>query len=145
MLSGGGTRTGRMRNWLLGSVAVPGAVGIANRLGLGPVRSELSVNAIGRAGFEAMSDVCRVLHIEADHLIFGCAPESPFGPGLIDTVLRRLGVRDECDFVRMDDPIYVGQFPGVRVAVPHGREAYLDAHLREFPGQRTGLQRLVEL
>lgn len=81
----------------------------------------------------------------ADHLIFGCAPESPFGPGLIDTVLRRLGVRDECDFVRMDDPIYVGQFPGVRVAVPHGREAYLDAHVREFPGQRAGLQRLVEL
>jgi predicted phosphodiesterase len=71
MLSGGDTRTARMRNWLLGSVAVPGAVGIANRLGLGPVRSELSTNAIGRAGFDAMADVCSVLHIDADHLIFG--------------------------------------------------------------------------
>lgn len=81
----------------------------------------------------------------ADHLIFGCAPESPFGPGLIDTVLRRLGVRDDCEFVRMDDPIYVGQFPGIRIAVPHGREEYLDAHVREFPGQGAGLQRLVEL
>jgi predicted phosphodiesterase len=71
MLSGGDTRTARMRNWLLGSVAVPGAVGIANRLGLGPVRSELSTNAIGRAGFEAMAEAARVLQIEADHLIFG--------------------------------------------------------------------------
>lgn len=71
MLSGGDTRTARMRNWLLGSVAVPGAVGIANRLGLGPVRSELSTNAIGRAGFDAMAEVCKVLHINAEHLIFG--------------------------------------------------------------------------
>jgi predicted phosphodiesterase len=90
MLSGGDTRTARMRNWLLGSVAVPGAVGIANRLGLGPVRSELSVNAIGRAGFEAMSDVCRVLHIEADHLIFGHthwrgSPKQQGKPQLLNT------------------------------------------------------------
>jgi predicted phosphodiesterase len=71
MLNGGETRTARVRNWVLGSIAVPGAVGIANRLGLGPVRSELSSNAIGRAGFAAMADACKVLHIDADHVIFG--------------------------------------------------------------------------
>ena len=71
MLNGGETRTARVRNWVLGSLAVPGAVGIANRLGLGPVRSELSSNAIGRAGFQAMAEACRVLHIDADHLVFG--------------------------------------------------------------------------
>jgi predicted phosphodiesterase len=90
MLSGGDTRTARMRNWVLGSVAVPGAVGIANRLGLGPVRSELSVNAIGRAGFEAMGEVCQVLHIEADHLIFGHthwrgSPKQEGKPRLLNT------------------------------------------------------------
>ncbi len=71
MLNGGETRTAKVRNWVLGSLAVPGAVGIANRLGLGPVRSELSSNAIGRAGFQAMAEACRVLHIDADHLVFG--------------------------------------------------------------------------
>jgi hypothetical protein len=70
-LNGGDTRTARVRSWLLGSIAVPGAVGIANRMGLGPVRSELSTNAVGRAGFDAMAEVTRVLHIEAEHLIFG--------------------------------------------------------------------------
>jgi len=81
----------------------------------------------------------------ADHLIWGCAPEGPFGPGLIDTVLRHLGVRDRCEFVRMDEPIYEARFPGLTLAVPHGREEYLEAHLRQFPGEGAGLRRLVEL
>ena len=50
---------------------VPGAVGVANRLGLGPVRSDLSAGAIGRAGFEAMADVVERLRIDAEHVIFG--------------------------------------------------------------------------
>ena len=61
----------RVRGWLLGSVAVPGAVGVANRLGLGPVRSDLSAGAIGRAGFEAMADVVEASQIDAEHVIFG--------------------------------------------------------------------------
>ncbi len=71
MLNGGDTRTARVRSWLLGSVAVPGAVGLANRLKLGPVRSDLSVNAVGRAGFEAMGELCRVLRIDPDYVVFG--------------------------------------------------------------------------
>ncbi len=71
MLNGGETKTARVRNWVLGSIAVPGAVGLANRLGLGPVRSELSSSAIGRAGFLAMAEAAAVLHIDADHLVFG--------------------------------------------------------------------------
>ena len=54
-----------LRGWLLGSVAVPGAVGVANRLGLGPVRSDLSAGAIGRAGFDALGDVIENLGIRA--------------------------------------------------------------------------------
>jgi hypothetical protein len=71
MLGGGDTRSARFRSWVLGAVAVPGAVGVANRLGLGPVRSDLSAGAIGRAGFEAMADLVERLGIAAEHVIFG--------------------------------------------------------------------------
>jgi hypothetical protein len=71
MMGGGETRTARIRGWLLGSVAVPGAVGVANRFGLGPVRSDLSVGAVERAGFEAMAEVVERLAISARHVVFG--------------------------------------------------------------------------
>jgi predicted phosphodiesterase len=71
MVAGGDSPAARLRGWLVGSVAVPGAVGVANRLGLGPVRADLSAGAIGRAGFDAMGDVVESLHIEAEHVIFG--------------------------------------------------------------------------
>ena len=70
-LSGGDTTGGKIRGWLLGSVALPGAVGVANRLGLGPVRSDLSPGAITRAGVSAMGEVVARLGIEADHVVFG--------------------------------------------------------------------------
>ncbi|MGH2953862.1 MAG: metallophosphoesterase [Solirubrobacterales bacterium] len=72
MLSGKPTsRTARVRGWLLGSVAIPGAVGVANRLGLGPVGSDLSPRAITSAALAAMSEVIERLRIDADHVIFG--------------------------------------------------------------------------
>ena len=70
-LGGGYGRAARLRGWLLGTVAVPGAVGVANRLGLGPVRSDLSPGAVTRAGLAAIGEVDHKLGIEADHLIFG--------------------------------------------------------------------------
>jgi hypothetical protein len=70
-LGGGEGRGSRVRGWIVGSVVVPGAVGIANRLGLGPVRSDLSPGAITRAGLAAISDVVDRLAIEAEHLMFG--------------------------------------------------------------------------
>ncbi|CAN5619306.1 hypothetical protein BH10ACT11_BH10ACT11_16950 [soil metagenome] len=71
MLQGGDTPAAKVRGWLLGSVALPGAVGVANRLGFGPVRPDLSATAIARAGVEAMGDVIDGLGIEAEHVIFG--------------------------------------------------------------------------
>ena len=71
MLSGSESRVARMRSWLLGSVALPGAVGIANRLGLGPVASDLSPKAIAKAGILAMGEVVKRLDIRAAHVIFG--------------------------------------------------------------------------
>ncbi len=70
-LGGGYGRAAKLRGWLLGTVALPGAVRVANRLGLGPVRSDLSPGAITRAGLDAMIEVARRLGIDADHLIFG--------------------------------------------------------------------------
>ena len=72
MLSGKPTsRAARVRGWLLGSVAIPGAVGVANRLGLGPVGSDLSPRAITSAALAAMSEVIERLGIDAEHVLFG--------------------------------------------------------------------------
>jgi phytoene dehydrogenase-like protein len=81
----------------------------------------------------------------ADHLIMGCEDAGPFGQGTVDAVLRHLGVRDRCTFVRMDDPVYVGRFPDLSMSVPHGLEAFVEAHVRHFPGEAAGLRRLAQL
>ncbi len=70
-LGGGEGRAAKVRGWLLGAVAVPGAVGVANRLGLGPVRSDLSPGAITSAGVIAMSEVVERLEIGAKWVLFG--------------------------------------------------------------------------
>ena len=70
-LSGGNTASAKLRGWLLGAVALPGAVGAANRLGLGPVRSDLSPGTITRAGVEAMLEVTESLPLDPQHVIFG--------------------------------------------------------------------------
>jgi predicted phosphodiesterase len=70
-VSGGYSRAARLRGRLLGSLALPGAVGVANRLGLGPVRADLSPGAITQAGLAAMGEVISRLGIDADHVIFG--------------------------------------------------------------------------
>jgi predicted phosphodiesterase len=70
-VGGGYGRAARIRGRLLGSVALPGAVGVANRLGLGPVKSDLSPGAITRAGLAAIGEVIWRLGVEADHVIFG--------------------------------------------------------------------------
>jgi calcineurin-like phosphoesterase family protein len=70
-LGGGEGRAAKVRGWLLGTVAVPGAVGVANRLGLGPVRSDLSPDAITSGGVTAMAEVVGRLEIEAPWVVFG--------------------------------------------------------------------------
>jgi len=59
------------RGWLLGAFGVPAAVLVANRLGIGPLRADLSLRELGRAGVRAMGEVVRRLRIEAGHVIFG--------------------------------------------------------------------------
>jgi len=78
------------------------------------------------------------------HLIMGCGPTGPSGHGLIDSALTQLGVREQCEFVAVD-PFYRVQFPDFQIDVPAGRDAYLEAHQRAFPGEAKGLGDLVSL
>ena len=81
----------------------------------------------------------------AVHLITSCEPDGPFGQGVIDAVLRQLGVRDRCEFLRVDDPFYTVRLPGFSLDVPGGHEPFVEAHARAFPAEARGIRRLAEL
>ncbi|HZA59426.1 MAG TPA: metallophosphoesterase [Solirubrobacterales bacterium] len=65
-----GRRPG-VRGRLLGSLVIPGVVAAANRLGLGPLRPDISMPEIRQAGLRAMRELVGRLGIEADDVIFG--------------------------------------------------------------------------
>jgi predicted phosphodiesterase len=65
-----GRRPG-IRGRLLGSVVLPGAVTLLNRLGLGPLHWDISIEEIKAAGVRAMRELVARLAIDADHVIFG--------------------------------------------------------------------------
>jgi predicted phosphodiesterase len=62
---------GRVARLLLGRVTIPAAVAALNRLGLGPLRPELTGEELRRAGLAAMGRVADVLAPEARHVLFG--------------------------------------------------------------------------
>lgn len=78
----------------------------------------------------------------AVHLVGGC-DEGGRG-SLIHHLLRSLGVRDLCEFRRVD-PFYRSVFPGVEIDAPLGREAFVAAHAEAFPSERRGFERFMNL
>jgi hypothetical protein len=64
-------RSPGLRGRLLGSVLLPGVVTAANRLGLGPLRWDISMPEIRQAGLRAMRELVPRLGIDAQHVIFG--------------------------------------------------------------------------
>lgn len=56
---------------LLGRLAIPGAVVMLNRAGVGHFRSELTGQELRRAGLEAMRTVVERIGVQADYVIFG--------------------------------------------------------------------------
>jgi prolycopene isomerase len=74
----------------------------------------------------------------AVHLTSGCEEG-----GLIHTLLGILGIREMCDFVRVD-PFYGVVFPGMRFSAPTGVEEFIEAHAREFPQEAKGLRKLIK-
>jgi hypothetical protein len=61
------TRRGR----IAGRIAVPSAIRLARRFGIGPLSPDLSAAEIGRAGVRAIGEVLTRLGVEAAHVIFG--------------------------------------------------------------------------
>ena len=80
----------------------------------------------------------------AVHLIGGCEPAGTEAGGLIDGLLRLLGVRDRCTFVRVN-PFYTSIFPGFRIHAPLGVEEYIQAHIHHFAGEEKGFRQLIQL
>lgn len=80
----------------------------------------------------------------AVHLTAGCEPSPDLERGVIDGLLRFLGMRELCDFVRVD-PFYTVLYPGQRLQAPLGTEAFLQAHLAHFPGEASGLRGLLKV
>ena len=80
----------------------------------------------------------------AIHQIGGCERMDNPRAGLIDRLLRVLGVRDRCTFLKVD-PFYTVVFPGFRLEAPVGVEDFLAAHVGRFPGQTKGLRTILQL
>ena len=70
-LAGGQSAAKKVRGLLLGSVALPGAVAVANRLGIGRFNPDLSIQEISRATIAAMIETVERLDIDAETVIFG--------------------------------------------------------------------------
>lgn len=80
----------------------------------------------------------------AVHLIGGCEPVGFAEGGLIDGLLRLLGVRDRCTFLRVN-PFYTAIFPGFSLHAPLGIEEYIQAHVQHFPREEKGFRQLMQL
>jgi predicted phosphodiesterase len=68
--TGNGT-SGRLKSFLIGRAAIPGAVAAINALGFGPFSSDISTGELRRSGLRAMGEVVDRLGIEADYVVFG--------------------------------------------------------------------------
>jgi prolycopene isomerase len=75
----------------------------------------------------------------AVHVVGGCEP-GPFEEGaLLHRVLVRLGVRERCEFVRVD-PAYRVEWPGLALEVPSELERFVEAHVEQFPQEAKGIR-----
>jgi len=75
----------------------------------------------------------------AVHLVGGCEPDFGPRPGLIHQLLSSVGVRERCDFARVD-PCYAVDYPGFGFRVSSGLESFAAAHIEAFPSQEDGIR-----
>lgn len=80
----------------------------------------------------------------AVHLIGGCESAELKEGGLIDGLLRLLGVRDQCFFLKVN-PFYTTIFPGFKLHAPLDIEEYVQVHVRHFPREEKGFRKLILL
>lgn len=75
----------------------------------------------------------------AVHIAPQAHPGQPY-----DILLRALGVKDSVTFLPIDS-MYGVAYPGFREHFPFGREPFIEAHERHFPGQADNLRRFWKL
>jgi phytoene desaturase len=86
----------------------------------------------------------KYLFDSAVHLAGGCEPSGCPQLSVVDSTLRALGVRNRCEFLKVD-PFYGAVFPEMAFAAPLGTEEFIAAHARCFPGQEDGIRKLMAL
>jgi phytoene dehydrogenase-like protein len=79
----------------------------------------------------------------AVHLVSGCEPVPFEGGGVLHDLLSDLGVRDRCDFVRVD-PCYRVEWPGMTLDAPCELDRFAEAHAERFPKAEKGIRGFLE-
>ena len=77
----------------IGRVAIPGAVGVLNRLGIGRFRADISPLELRRGGLRAIAQVVRDLDVKAAHVVFGHTHRAGPLPGEVEGWWPGGGVR----------------------------------------------------
>jgi prolycopene isomerase len=85
----------------------------------------------------------RYLFDSAIHLVGGCEPVSFEGGGLIHNLLTELGVRDHCQFERID-PCYAAIYPEMTVTAPGDLDEFIAFHSEEHRSDAKGLREFVQ-
>lgn len=79
----------------------------------------------------------------AVHMVSGCEPSPLAGGSVLHRLLTALGVRDECDFARVD-PCYRVEWPGFALDAPAGLEGFAEAHAERFPAAAKGIRSFLD-
>ena len=64
---------------------------------------------------------------------------------MLDTWLRALGVRDQCNFIPLHSPLCTLFLPGYRFDAPFGVEEFQAALIRDFPHEAEGIRSFFKL
>jgi prolycopene isomerase len=79
----------------------------------------------------------------AVHLVSGCEPVPFEAGGALHDLLSALGVRERCDFTRVD-PCYRVEWPGLTLEAPCELERFAEVHAERFPRQAKGIRGFLE-
>ena len=85
----------------------------------------------------------RHLFDSAVHLVGGCEPVSFEGGGVVHRLLSALGVRDRCEFKRVD-PVYEVRFPGAALRAPADMEEFVRVHCADRVAEAKGLRQFLQ-
>src|SRR5262245_13194317 len=79
----------------------------------------------------------------AVHLVSGCEPVPFEAGGMLHDLLSALGVRERCDFTRVD-PCYRVEWPGLTLDAPCELERFAEVHAERFPREAKGIRGFLE-